>query len=817
MDVLIPPLHRRGGADVPASVAHVAAGVATRLRNDPVRPQFVKRAVQVEGWTVHVTMLDGEVTVSYTPPVQHADEQLGSMSHDLFSGVVDAGRIRRPTEEETAEAQVAKRPAPVAKLLSFLPSQNTVADYPDRKFVANTPVEFAELAIQPRDQSLRDPPVLTGPAPRYIASQYKRMRPTHFTGAMRRLVQYRTGMTSALELSGGRLGMRTAQPGDDSHPAAVPYSFGWGVTHGLFEAADKTLWVIEISTVGVRAWVLPVLRRSTTGAVELIHSGATEASADELQVVADALYEGLTPTQRDVYTRQGWLPVGGDPIDGAAFAEAETAGMACRPADAAALAPFYDRGEPYFAACGWAFSYSGGAAVNTCFAEDIGTTYRRARYMRLSFGGGAVLPDGGYAPVTCSVAAFDEQWLRGIGSVYFPKESVLPGGPPSLSVIQTRPRSWPSQPPGHPPPGSTDVVVYAYFDGDAEVRVRYSVPEREAEIRPVLTTRTQGSMACGVGSTTTSSVREYVGKPGGPYTSHRDDRRLPEGESSVATSSSRFLGWSGQAATPDSAVDCWWTCCKVGAIENTYNGVTTTSRGFGQAVYIPAYDREAYLFMSWEKATGVVRDKGRSGSIKTSSSYRKYFVYDRFWIRPIFHYGQTVIYILVIPPGRIFTGRFLSPGNPPNPADVYSQYNGGGPTECDPPEAGDACAGPLPDGCRDVPVTPRITATSTRKTAAVEETVTLHWYRSRRQPRLLYEATNQYGPYDRTLSQELTPYNAEGLDGVLGSFATCDVFNPSVSTVTVPYLPITVSEVPGLPAREAFSTTFIGVPNGIRD
>lgn len=810
----IPPL-QRGHTEAPTEVIRAALSMAERVRADPIAPKFVTRSMDVRGWTIRVTLLDGKVSINYYPPPASDSIVVVGLQYGLFSGLVAQGRIKRPTEEELERAAQAKRPLPLPTLQSYLPSPNALADNRNYTFQPYSPTELSQLAIQPDDTALRDPPPADGSTPRYVASQYKRMRPTQFTGVMRRVVQYLMGCPFAIDVSARGLDISDRGESEDSHPARVRYSFGWGRTHGIYTAPDKTKWVIEISAAGVRAWVLPALTLTDDGRPELQHYRASEMEQEARELYTTALYEALCPTQGELLEKQRWLPLSDDTMDATVFASAQGRRWAFIAADADTLAPFYTAGEPYFPACGWAFSVGGSLAVNTGFTVDQSNTHRKARYMRLAITGGQKTPDGGYSPVVCTVAEFAEKWAHKLGGVYFPVPSIIPGAAPVLSALQNRPRSWPAQPPSWPPDVDVDMVVYAYFDGDAEVRIHSTASGKAAMLKETAEVTTTGGMYCGVGMETTTTVRGYTGKAGGVYTTHRDDRKLPEGASTVTTVARKFHGWTGQSFGVDPGIDCWGSCQKVGVVEENTTSTTTTSKSFGQLVYIPAYDREAYFYMTFAKSRGVSRSTTRSGGVKASSSVRKYYQYDRGWIVAVgTYFGYT--YILMKPQG--YRGALLTPGPVDGIAShIYKHYEGHGWVECDPPYMGDDCAGPLPSGPNTIPPSPIIPYSSTGKTAQIEETVQLWYYRSRRAPRKLYDQTLEYGAYTLTLADNMMPFNAEGVDGVLSSFATSDVYNPSVQLATPPYLPVGLSEAPGLGQRYAYTTTFIGVPNGVLD
>lgn len=132
-----------------------------------------------------------------------------------------------------------------------------------------------------------------------------------------------------------------------SRGLSVPYSYTWATSHGIFTATNGGKWVVEISAAGVTAWPLSML-------------GCAESEQVE------ALGYVPKPSPRPA---EGVLSL----------------------APAATLANFYAR-QGLFAACGWAFSPDGHAAVNT--AQDWRGNYKHSYLYQLTISESNGAPDG---------------------------------------------------------------------------------------------------------------------------------------------------------------------------------------------------------------------------------------------------------------------------------------------------------------------------------------------------------------------------------------------------------------------------------------
>lgn len=128
----------------------------------------------------------------------------------------------------------------------------------------------------------------------------------------------------------------------------VPYNYQWRQCHGIYTAADGRPWVVEISAAGVRAWKLP-------------------------RTKLDPAAMGTVGIQAEIAHELGYVP---------RYQTIEQQAKAAKTLlDAGSMAEFYDKGA-MFSACGWAFSYSGASAQNTCanFPGADGGYMRSYRY-----------------------------------------------------------------------------------------------------------------------------------------------------------------------------------------------------------------------------------------------------------------------------------------------------------------------------------------------------------------------------------------------------------------------------------------------------
>jgi len=196
-------------------------------------------------------------------------------------------------------------------------------------------------------------------------TQYAKLRPTMFSGTMRKLVQLLMGYGFLPDRSrhektiyGDRF-VRKSNVTFDPPPAdfersvkrngvQIQYDYRFARTHGLTKGADGKWWIVEIKNErGVHA--MPI---------ELHKGSMTDRFRQKLEDMGDnAGIEAI-----DLF---GGFPLGVPFPSSTEELEAKVrAGMILKGAPAADLEQFYEL-QYYSTACGWSFSESGKEAVNT--------------------------------------------------------------------------------------------------------------------------------------------------------------------------------------------------------------------------------------------------------------------------------------------------------------------------------------------------------------------------------------------------------------------------------------------------------------------
>ncbi len=120
---------------------------------------------------------------------------------------------------------------------------------------------------------------------------------------------------------------------------SIPFSPTWAITHGIYingtDAENPQPWVIEISSSGIKAKLLPICD---------FEYGSTETEGND--VLEDRI--GGTPKRvPSDFTATGWTTIGA----------------------ASVTADFYSK-SALFSKCGWAFNSNGNLADNTCYAAN---------------------------------------------------------------------------------------------------------------------------------------------------------------------------------------------------------------------------------------------------------------------------------------------------------------------------------------------------------------------------------------------------------------------------------------------------------------
>lgn len=196
-------------------------------------------------------------------------------------------------------------------------------------------------------------------------TQYAKLRPTMYSGTMRKLVQLLMGYGFLPDRSrheksiyGDRFvrksDLKFDPPPTDFERALkrnglqIQYDYRFARTHGMTRGADGKWWIVEIMN-GRGIHAMPI---------ELHKGSMTDQFRGKLEVMGDAA--GLA-----VVDFFGGFPTGAPFPSSTEELEAKVrAGMILKGAPAADLNRFYDL-QYYSTASGWAFSESGKEAVNT--------------------------------------------------------------------------------------------------------------------------------------------------------------------------------------------------------------------------------------------------------------------------------------------------------------------------------------------------------------------------------------------------------------------------------------------------------------------
>lgn len=274
-------------------------------------------------------------------------------------------------------------------LTSFRPTAACVATYEKWGEGIDPLVEgyqdVERLAVEPRDEfpELQAPP--DGPASRYLYSQYTLLKPTMYSGSMRRLVQALMGFGrqrrkanengSQREVSlyqryrmdnasrrGRLLDERRYAEEVVSQGLQVRYDWRFWRTHGLHRAADGRWWLVEISSAqGVIAMPLPLHPETVTDRfVRLLEDRGDD---DALRMIAEF---GGFPT--------------GQPFPPASQIEAWIrAGRVIRLVSRERMQEFYTHSS-YSSDMGWAFNLRGDEAHNTAWRYGPDDVQRGVHY-----------------------------------------------------------------------------------------------------------------------------------------------------------------------------------------------------------------------------------------------------------------------------------------------------------------------------------------------------------------------------------------------------------------------------------------------------
>lgn len=242
-----------------------------------------------------------------------------------------------------------------------------------------------KLAVEPYSPYAE---VLGSKNERLKFSQYVELKPTMYSGTMRKVVQLLMGFGRQLGkksiydktpprpiIEGKKSSATKYQRDVAANGLQIRFDWRWFRTHGIVRAADDKLWLVEIGQVrGILAMLLPMNAISKTPEfrekLEALDDTAGILALDEL---------GGFPTGEafPAGDMEAWI----------------RAGRVIRMADASDLQPFYEN-TPYSSSMGWAFNSSGSEAHNTCYRYEEDLVQTGLHYsVSLSVGSSEELPE----------------------------------------------------------------------------------------------------------------------------------------------------------------------------------------------------------------------------------------------------------------------------------------------------------------------------------------------------------------------------------------------------------------------------------------
>lgn len=299
---------------------------------------------------------------------------------DFLSGVVRNGYIRDVAATDEVPAH--------KTLESFRPTRACAMAYDQRDGGGYRNVD--RLAVEPWTafDELRN----EEPPPVY--SQYVKLKPTMYSGTMRRVVQALMGFGRQRTTGSGdklrEISLYDRYPGEaDAGTSAAPakyakdvakqglqirYDWRFARTHGITRAADGRLWLVEIGVSnGILAMPLPLHPMTTTPEF-------ADWIASRPVPVGHAHERANDPAVATMLEWFGGLPTGEAFPPGAEIDAWVRAGRVLRLATHEDLAPFYAH-TAYSSAMGWAFNLRGDEAHNTANRVGDDGFLRGVHYM----------------------------------------------------------------------------------------------------------------------------------------------------------------------------------------------------------------------------------------------------------------------------------------------------------------------------------------------------------------------------------------------------------------------------------------------------
>lgn len=287
---------------------------------------------------------------------------------DFYSGMVRGGRIDERTERDGRKLKWLRSFKPTK--ITYRENGPTPSNRGKTKLTTTDWQEVTRLAVTPHatlsgahGQEIRA----------FTESQYTRLRPTMYSGSMKKLVQFILGYGRIPERTIYGIDYKTYPEGKESPEETAPpspyekeissngvqvrYDFRWLRTHGLTRSSDNKWWVVEISNQGIFAIPLVLYDKTTTDAFrEKVADMGDDEAMEVLETFGGFPTGESIPSRsnvREAYVRAGFI-------------------LSAKPE---ALQRYYS-GSMYSSAMGWAFSESGRRADNTGWrSPDLFTAF----------------------------------------------------------------------------------------------------------------------------------------------------------------------------------------------------------------------------------------------------------------------------------------------------------------------------------------------------------------------------------------------------------------------------------------------------------
>jgi hypothetical protein len=415
-------------------------------------------------------------------------------------------------------------------------------------------------------------------------TQYTRLRPSMYSGTMRKVVQVVMGL--------GRMNITKLRdpraPGPltpymknvRDYGVQVRYDWRFIRTHGITKASDGSLWLVEISPMqGVIATKLPIFPNSDTPEF----FAAAEARGDK--AMATALLE------------LGCLPTGEAFPTIGRMEEAIRTGKVLRLLPAAGMIPFFEC-SAYSSYMGWCFNSSGSEAHNTAYKYDeVG--FQQGVWYQLNIDIQVVsdVPTGSASLRRISSGAiYTAPTSRTNRARYVPFKCYEPLVSGLLShegvgLETTR---------GKPPP-EVDTVMFVMFVNDEVKTVRY-FREAVASGYHENSDGLQGEDCPYDGAWSQRQTSGVTTLPTMMYTNDYDDRRVLFGVDIHTRFTSARIGYDPPNYYDFVEAPSTSLVQRRLVFRNTIETTTRNGDRMFSAVIVPEYSREAYYYTVAEEA-----------------------------------------------------------------------------------------------------------------------------------------------------------------------------------------------------------------------